>query len=345
MSRSNIEPESEGIGASSTQHFNRFGMIVEEPHILPNPPTNHLCNQPYKQSNMKPSHNSRMQVNHRWGNPQSYFSTSSHTLNHNLSNTSETTNEVKVSYKAPLMINSSINDHSCHQSDRDQLTYQYEIKPPSSPIDQSQLNRHHKYSMRRTLGPDTSSSFYAPQSPLGGSMVPSTTDVASRNEEPMLQAQQIQDYFSEMVDEGPEQRDRLLIVLDAANIGWHYGCGESFVAEGVAIAVDNLSKFQINGNAACQCNDGLNGNHLNQSRVLEIIAFLPFHYFRIKPRNGGYTNGMMQTENVDILEDLARAKLLAPVPSNDSDDAYILNYARENNGFIISNDRFQDHLK
>eukprot|EP01034_Spumella_vulgaris_P036865 gene36865-45477_t len=52
----------------------------------------------------------------------------------------------------------------------------------------------------------------------------------------------------------------------------------------------------------------------------------------------------MQTEEVDYLQSLAGSSLLSIVPSGDYDDAYILNYARDNNGFVVSNDFFNDHI-
>lgn len=53
----------------------------------------------------------------------------------------------------------------------------------------------------------------------------------------------------------------------------------------------------------------------------------------------------MQTDEVEALQQLAAFSILSIVPSGDSDDAYILNYARDNNGYVISNDLFHDHLR
>lgn len=53
----------------------------------------------------------------------------------------------------------------------------------------------------------------------------------------------------------------------------------------------------------------------------------------------------MQTDEVEALQQLAAYSILSIVPSGDSDDAYILNYARDNNGYVISNDLFHDHLR
>jgi hypothetical protein len=139
-----------------------------------------------------------------------------------------------------------------------------------------------------------------------------------------LQIDQIADTFAEMADEVPSTRNVLLLVLDAANIGWDYCEGKAFAAEGVLLAIEQL-----------QASFG---------SLIDIRAFLPAHYCRQKPRDGTRGNALMQTESVDILNDLIDRRLLATVPSEDSDDAYILNYARVHGGFVVSNDRFQDHL-
>lgn len=136
-------------------------------------------------------------------------------------------------------------------------------------------------------------------------------------------ANQIETSFAEMVTERVEDRVVPLVVLDCANIGWCYGV-DRFDAQGVIVA---LLYFQ--------------------SRHLECQAFIPAAYLRVKPRRFDNLTGnaMMQTDEVESLQRLAASAALTVVPSGDSDDAYILNYARDNNGFVISNDLFHDHLR
>jgi hypothetical protein len=132
-----------------------------------------------------------------------------------------------------------------------------------------------------------------------------------------LQKDRIQDTFSEMQTDFPKDRNRPLIVLDCANIGWTYGI-ESFSAAGVLIAINYF-----------------------RSMDADVKAFLPASYIRSKP---GKVNAVMITEDIERLSQLVGTQYLTIVPAGDYDDAYILNYARENCGFIVSNDLFQDHI-
>lgn len=138
-----------------------------------------------------------------------------------------------------------------------------------------------------------------------------------------LQKDSIEDTFGEMVQHNPFERSVPLVVLDCANIGWCYGV-DSFSAEGVNIALRYFQQLQ-----------------------LEVQGFLPASYLRAKPTQADSSRGnaMMLTEDIELLNELAGTALLTIVPSGDSDDAYILNYARDNNGFVISNDLFHDHLR
>jgi hypothetical protein len=146
------------------------------------------------------------------------------------------------------------------------------------------------------------------------------------NQVPPLQRDIVHDTFAEMVNDAPNERAIPLVVLDCANIGWNFGVN-AFDARGVELAI---SYFRH--------------NHI------DVVAFIPASYLRAKPRQIHGTvqpvrgNAMMLTEEVEMLTSLVQQKLLTTVPAGDSDDAYILNYARDNNGFVISNDLFHDHL-
>jgi hypothetical protein len=146
------------------------------------------------------------------------------------------------------------------------------------------------------------------------------------NQVPPLQRDIVQDTFAEMVNDAPNERAIPLVVLDCANIGWNFGVN-AFDARGVELAISCFRQQHI-----------------------DVVAFIPASYLRAKPRqiHGAVQpvrgNAMMLTEEVEMLTSLVQQKLLTTVPAGDSDDAYILNYARDNNGFVISNDLFHDHL-
>lgn len=53
----------------------------------------------------------------------------------------------------------------------------------------------------------------------------------------------------------------------------------------------------------------------------------------------------METDDLDILNNLLRDRKLSMVPAGDHDDEYILSYAKEHRGFVVSNDLFHDHIR
>lgn len=144
------------------------------------------------------------------------------------------------------------------------------------------------------------------------------------NHNPISPHRRVEEAFQEMVDEQPRERERPLIVLDCANIGWHYADHSKFSAQGVYLAITALRSLHDS----------------------DIVAFLPAAYLhrarRIQNQDGAYVE--MDTDDWDQLHDLLRHNLLAIVPSGDSDDAYILEYARSHQGFVVSNDLFRDHI-
>ena len=53
----------------------------------------------------------------------------------------------------------------------------------------------------------------------------------------------------------------------------------------------------------------------------------------------------MDTEDQSILENLFRSRQLSLVPAGDNDDIYIISYAHERNGYVVSNDQFRNHFE
>jgi hypothetical protein len=131
----------------------------------------------------------------------------------------------------------------------------------------------------------------------------------------------VEDAFQDMVQETPEENPNTLVALDAANIGWAYG-NASFSIKGVLIAIDFFHKV------GCT-----------------VRAFLPASFIKSKPNNGEKGNSLMITDDIDALLNLVSLSQLTIVPSGDSDDAYFITFARENNGFVVSNDHFRDHIR
>jgi len=49
-------------------------------------------------------------------------------------------------------------------------------------------------------------------------------------------------------------------------------------------------------------------------------------------------------DNVDLLKDLVKRRLLVLTPPQDYDDNYVIGYAKQNNGCILSNDMYRDFI-
>lgn len=111
------------------------------------------------------------------------------------------------------------------------------------------------------------------------------------------------------------------VVLDCCNIGWNYGLSEKFSARGVQLAIEYFQQF---------------------SNTI-VTAFILESYVRRKPTGVG-GNVSMDTEDQSILEELYKTRQLTLVPAGLNDDIYIISYAHERLGFIITNDLFRDHI-
>ena len=117
--------------------------------------------------------------------------------------------------------------------------------------------------------------------------------------------------------------NKLLVVLDCANIGWNYGKSELFNVHGLELVLDYFLKVSI---------------------LCKVVAFIPSSYVRYRPSDGTRSNAKMMTEDIDKLESMIKECRISIVPAGDDDDAYILSYAREHQGYILSNDLYNNHL-
>jgi hypothetical protein len=101
-----------------------------------------------------------------------------------------------------------------------------------------------------------------------------------------------------------------LVIFDSANVSHQHG-GGSFSTQGLPIAVEYY-----------------------KSRGFRVLAFLPDHYI-----THHYPDPL---QDWTALEDLVKQKVLVPTPAADYDDLYIVQFARKNGGYIITNDRYRD---
>ena len=117
------------------------------------------------------------------------------------------------------------------------------------------------------------------------------------------------------------QHSGTVVVLDCANIGWAYGI-DRFCIHGVQLALQMLSKY-----------------------MLHVVAFLPASYHRRRPPRGDRGNALMETGEWEVLDNLVHQRVITIVPAGDADDLYILTFARQRSGYVISNDHYTDHLQ
>ena len=161
------------------------------------------------------------------------------------------------------------------------------------------------------VAPPAPSQVSRPPVPLPGVKPTPRSQPAAPSPVVELQKNLVSEVFSEMVNETPSERSYPLVVLDCANIGHYYGNNHGFDVRGVQLALDYFHSMRV-----------------------EVKAFVPSSYVRIKPRDHSSGNALMQTEEVGLLNHLVDSLQVTVVPAGDSDDAYILNYARNNSGLL-----------
>lgn len=139
--------------------------------------------------------------------------------------------------------------------------------------------------------------------------------------------------FNEMAPEMEANAEKVIVVLDCANIGFEYGNQVEFIALGVKIAIDFFAKHNVS-----------------------VVGFIPRHF--IDSKSSTRKGSKLNTRNLydissikhtcdtsSILTDLVWDGKVSVVPSVENDDLYILSYARERNGYVVSNDMYRDHAQ
>mmetsp|Transcript_3015 Transcript_3015/g.4597 ORF Transcript_3015/g.4597 Transcript_3015/m.4597 type:complete len:1289 (-) Transcript_3015:431-4297(-) len=122
-----------------------------------------------------------------------------------------------------------------------------------------------------------------------------------------------------------------LIVIDAPNVAMRHGINAKFSCRGIKLALDFF--------------------HAAGHRV---IAFLPDHYLnfervgelrRLANLKIGDVRAAQIPDDVHVLQQLVAQGFVVGTPSQDYDDSYCINYAKQRGGYIISNDMYRDHVK
>ena len=191
---------------------------------------------------------------------------------------------------------------------------QYEMKP--SP---SRAHEMMRVPNRTEVQPNHTHHSYNQENQMDSTSNTSASDFETKPSVPLVEIS-VEQSFNDMVSEQPSQKKKTLIVLDCANIGWGHG-EDHFSIPGIVSALSFFSRWNV-----------------------EIAAFIPSSYLKKKPRDGRKGNSVMETDDWEQLATLVRTGDITVVPAGDHDDVYILSFARSNNGFIVSNDFFSDHI-
>ena len=119
----------------------------------------------------------------------------------------------------------------------------------------------------------------------------------------------------------PVEKKKPLIILDASNVAMRHG-DQKFSTKGIQIAMDFFNK---------------NGH--------DVISFLPEYFFRQKDPNSIINKKRVIPDNVEYLNELYKKHLVIQSPPQDYDDSYCIQYAKNHDSFIVTNDLFRDYLE
>jgi len=115
---------------------------------------------------------------------------------------------------------------------------------------------------------------------------------------------------------------KTLILLDASNIAMRHG-DRTFSTKGIQIVMDY---FRRNGH--------------------QVLSFLPEYLFSSKDGNQNVTKKKrVVPDDTDYLKKLYTEGLVVQTPPQDYDDSYCIQYAKQNNAYIVTNDLFRDYFE
>lgn len=114
-----------------------------------------------------------------------------------------------------------------------------------------------------------------------------------------------------------------MILLDASNIAMRHG-DRTFSTKGIKIVLEYFIK---------------NGH--------KVLAFLPEYLFRSKDSSSQSTTKKKRVipDDTDYLNKLSNQGLIIQTPAQDYDDSYCIQYCKQNNSYIVTNDLFRDYVE
>lgn len=124
-----------------------------------------------------------------------------------------------------------------------------------------------------------------------------------------------------------------LIVLDALNICMAFGQHKLFACSGLKIAINYFKRMNC-----------------------KVIAIIPEFYLKYnhkkkpikKKKSKSFSfkkYKILKPDSVELLRRLREEKIIYTTPDGDYDDSYMIEFSRNHNGIIVSNDRYNDSYK
>jgi hypothetical protein len=114
------------------------------------------------------------------------------------------------------------------------------------------------------------------------------------------------------------KKSKPLILLDASNIAMRHG-DRNFSCKGIKIVMDF---FKRSGH--------------------EVLSFLPEYLFNKASPGKKYR---VVPDDIDFLKSLYADHQVIQTPAQDYDDSYCIQYAKQKNAFIVTNDMYRDYLE
>jgi len=120
-----------------------------------------------------------------------------------------------------------------------------------------------------------------------------------------------------------------LIVVDVQNIAMKYGNG-TFVCKGIEITLEFW-----------------------KNRKHKVVGFIPDYLIndreiqrliRLKEENPTAVKASKVPDDINYLKRLHKEGIIVTTPSQDYDDSYSIEYAKKHKGYIVTNDKFRDHV-
>ncbi len=116
---------------------------------------------------------------------------------------------------------------------------------------------------------------------------------------------------------GNVKKIKPLVLLDASNIAMRHG-DKKFSTKGIKIVIDY---FISNGH--------------------QVLSFLPEYLFKIRD---DIKKKNVVPDDIEYLNKLYSQKLVVQTPADAYDDSFCIQYCKEKNSFIVTNDLFRDYV-